>query len=152
MKLRTLAEPVGNLDSFDVGRRHIERVAVRSDDLAKRVVRLASTVGEIGIRFESELRLRDGDVLYADDERVVAVSVGADDVLVIRPRSVHQALEVAHALGNRHLPARFEGDTMILRYDGLVEELLAEMHVPYEREARVLPEAFRHAHAPHTHE
>jgi len=150
LTLRTLAEPLGNLDSFDVGARRVERVIVRSDDLAKRIVRVSTSAGEIGMRFESR-RLRDGDVLHADDAVVIVVSVEADDVLVIRPNSIHQGLEIAHALGNRHLPARFEGDTMVVQYDALVEELLREQGLPYSREARVLPDAFRHVHAPHSH-
>ena len=152
MTLRTIPAPLGNLDTFDVGVRRVERVVVRSDDLAKRVVRLESSVGEIGIRFDEDRRLRDGDVLYADENLVVIVAVEADDVFVIRPRDIGQALAIGHALGNRHLPAHFDGDAILVRYDPLVEQLLHEKSVPFTREARAVREPFRHAHAPHNHE
>ena len=152
MTLRTLVAPLGNLDTFDVGARRIERVVVRSDELAKRVLRLQTSIGEVGIRFDDDRRLRDGDVLYADAELVVIIAVEADDLFVIRPRDIGQALAIGHALGNRHLPAQFDGDAILVRYDPLVEQLLHEKSVPFTREARAVREPFRHAHAPHNHE
>lgn len=152
LSLRTLAGPIGNLDTFVVGARRIERVVIRSDELAKRVVRLETSVGDVGIRFDDDRRLHDGDVLYADHELVIIIGVETDDIFVIRPRDIGQALAIGHALGNRHLPAQFEGNTILVRYDPLVEELLREKRVPFSREKRVIAEPFRHAHAPHNHE
>jgi urease accessory protein len=152
LTLRTIPAPLGNLDSFEVGARRVERVVVRSDDLAKRVLRLESSVGEFGLRFDDERRLRDGDVLFADENLVIIIGVESDDLFVIRPRDIGQALEIGHALGNRHLPAQFEGDAILVRYDPLVEELLREKGVPFSRETRVVPKPFKHAHAPHNHE
>jgi len=147
-----LSEPLGNLAEFAVGDRLVERVPVRSEDLARRVLRISTSAGDVGLRFDDDRRLRDGDVLYADESKVITVCVRPDDVLVIHPRNIHEALEIAHALGNRHLPAQFEGDAMLVQYDALVEELLAQRDVAYAREERVLALPFRHAHAPHSHE
>jgi len=152
MLLGVIAAPLGNLGTFNIGARSIERVALSSDDLAKRLLRLATRHGDLGIRLEREARLRDGDVVYADDERVIAIEIVADEVLVFRPASIAQALEIAHALGNRHLPVQFDGDTLVARYDYLVEELFVERGVAYSREQRTLTSSFRHAHAPHSHE
>jgi urease accessory protein len=144
-------EPLGNLANFQLGERALERVRIESDDLAKRILRLRSERGEIGIRLAGDTRLRDGDVVYADASSVVAVCVDADDVLVCRPDSIAQALAVAHALGNRHLPMQIDGGTLVVRYDRLVEELLADLGAPFAREARTLAAPFRHADAPHAH-
>jgi urease accessory protein len=91
-------------------------------------------------------------VLYAGEDLVVVIGVEVDDLFVIRPRDIGQALAIGHALGNRHLPAQFDGDAILVRYDPLVEELLREQSVPYSREARVVAEPFRYANAPHDHE
>ncbi|MBD5606691.1 MAG: urease accessory protein UreE [Candidatus Eremiobacteraeota bacterium] len=151
MALEVVSERLGNLASFEVGRRTVERVAIASDDLAKRVLRLRTDAHEIGVRLADGARLRDGDVVYADDARVVAVSVSADDVLVCRPRSIAQALAVAHALGNRHLPMQLDGDALVVRHDRLVERLFADLDAPFTREERTLAAPFRHADAPHGH-
>ncbi|MGB8265527.1 MAG: hypothetical protein WCE44_04335 [Candidatus Velthaea sp.] len=152
MSLTVKREVLGNLADYPLDGRVLEGVAIRSDDCAKRVVRLETSVGEIGLRFEGEARLRDGDVVHADEQRVIAVRVSADDVLVFRPPTIAAAIELAHALGNRHLPIRREGDAIVVRYDPLLAALGEATGVPAVREARVVAQPFLHGHAPHTHE
>jgi len=143
---------LGNLAAYEVGGRQIERIGVRSDDTAKRVLRLETSVGDIGIRFAGETRLADGDIVHADAERVIAVAVTADDVLVFRPPTIGAAIDLAHALGNRHLPILRDGETIVVRFDPLLEALGIANGVPVAREARVVRQPFLHAHAPHTHD
>ncbi len=143
---------LGSLAEFTLGARTLERVTVRSDDLAKRVLRFVTSAGEIGLRFEGPERLRDGDVIFADERLVVAVLVDADDVLVMRPASIGAAIRLAHALGNRHLPIQTDGDAIVVRFDPLLEALAAENGVTVTREQRVIAQPFRHAHAPHSHD
>ncbi|HTW84381.1 MAG TPA: hypothetical protein VMD91_09965 [Candidatus Sulfotelmatobacter sp.] len=149
--LALLEAPLGNLATFPLGARALERVPVRSDDCAKRLLRLAWSGGEIGLRFGGERRLHDGDIVHADERLVVAVAVEADDVLVGRPPTIAAALALAHALGNRHLPVQVVDDAIVVRYDPLLTALFGEHGVPVVREARVVP-PFRHAHAPHGHD
>jgi urease accessory protein len=143
---------LGPLDGFAVGTRTLERVTVHSDDLAKRVLRFATSAGEIGLRFEGPERLHDGDVIFADERVVIAVRVEPDDVLVLRPATIAAAIAIAHALGNRHLPIQTDGGAIVVRLDPLLEALAAEHGVPVTRERRVIVRPFRHAHAPHAHE
>jgi urease accessory protein len=152
LSLNVVSEVLGNLADFPIGARLLERIEIRSDDCAKRIVRLATSLGDIGLRFAGEERLRDGDVVYADAERVIAVAVVADDVLVFRPPTIAAAIDLAHALGNRHLPIQRDGDAVVVRYDPLLEAVGDATGVPVTREARVVPQAFLHAHAPHGHE
>ena len=147
-----LAEPLGNLADFPIGARRLERVAIRSDELAKRIVRLATSAGDVGLRFEGASRLRDGDVVFADGQLVVAAAVIPDDVLVMRPASVASAIDLAHALGNRHLPVLREGDAIVVRFDPLLEALAEQHGVPAAREQRIVSRPFLHAHAPHRHD
>lgn len=147
-----LSRPLGNLATFPVGKRTVERIEFESDDLAKRILRITTSVGEVGLRFDGDERLRDGDILYVDDGLVIAVQVRADDVLVAAPRTLGEAARLAHALGNRHLPIQIDGDLVIARYDPLLAELCAEQGVVARREDRVLAEPFRHARAPHRHD
>ncbi len=152
MSLNVLTAVIGNLTTDALDGRALERVPIRSDDCAKRIVRLETSVGEIGFRFDGEERLRDGDIVYADAERVIAVAVTADDVLVFRPPTIASAIDLAHALGNRHLPIQRDGDAIVVRFDPLLEAVGVATGVPSTREARIVPKAFLHAHAPHTHE
>ena len=82
---------------------------------------------------------------------MIAIEIVPDDVLVAYPDSIPQAVEVAHALGNRHVPVIRDGDAIVIGYASALEELLERSGVRYERAARVLERPFAHAHAPHTH-
>jgi urease accessory protein len=136
---------VGNLEEITTTGRHIERVYLSSDDLVKRIQRVTTDHGkEVGIRLKEPKDLIDGDILYMDERNMIVVSVTRDDLLVIQPTSFTQMGEIAHQLGNRHLPAQFEGKVMLVQYDYLVQELLEQLDIPYSRENRKVKKAFRH--------
>ena len=84
-------------------------------------MRLPSSIGDLGLLLDGDARICDGDVLVADDARVIALEVVADDVLVAYPDSIAQAVEIAHALGNRHIPVIREGDAIVVGYAAPLE-------------------------------
>lgn len=136
---------IGNVTTMEKRAPHIERVYLQSDDLVKRILRVVTDHGkEMGIRLKENRELIDGDVLYMDERNMIVIAVKADDLLVIQPVSIQQMGEIAHQLGNRHLPAQFEGNEMLVQYDYLVEELLQQLSIPYERQDRKVKKAFRH--------
>ena len=79
---------LGNLRDFPVEGRVVELVPVPSDAMTRRLLRLPSSLGDLGVLFDDGARLQDGDVLVADATRVIAVAVRAEDVLVIAPASI----------------------------------------------------------------
>lgn len=136
---------VGNISAVEKFAPHKEKVYMESSDLVKRIQRVTTDHGkEIGIRLKDAKDLQDGDILYQDEKNMIVISVLADDLLVISPTSLQQMGEIAHQLGNRHLPAQFEGSEMLVQYDYLVEDLLKQLSIPYRREERKVRQAFRH--------
>lgn len=95
--------------------------------------------------------MNNGDILLKDGHNLVIVQYESNDILVIKPTSINEMGKIAHALGNRHLPAQFENDTMIVEYDNLVEDKLKHDNINYSRENRVLEKAFRHVEFEHRH-
>lgn len=133
------------MDKSEIKKRHIEKVLLESAHLVKRVQRVKTDHGnEIGIRLREQRDLLAGDVLYIDDKNMIVIDVLSDDLLVISPRSILEMGTIAHQLGNRHLPAQFEENDMLIQYDYLVEDLLQELGVPYQRQDRKVKQAFRH--------
>ena len=136
---------IGNVKHSEKTPAHIERVYLRSDDLVKKIQRVKTDHGkELGIRLAGNKELKDGDILFQDEKNSIVISVIEDDVIVIQPTSLLQMGEIAHQLGNRHLPAQFENNEMIVQYDYLVEKLLFDLAVPFTREKRKMNEAFKH--------
>ncbi|MDY0394977.1 urease accessory protein UreE [Virgibacillus halophilus] len=136
---------IDQLSQEELEKRHKERVYLESGHLVKRIQRVKTDHGrELGIRLNEAKDLQAGDVLYMDDDNMVIVDVLSDDLLIIKPRSILEMGTIAHQLGNRHLPAQFEDDEMLVQYDYLVEELLKQMDIPFIREERKVRQAFRH--------
>ena len=139
------------MEKEEVAKRHIEKVYLESAHLVKRIQRVTTDHGrEIGLRLREPRDLVAGDVLYMDDKNIIVIDVRSDDLLVIQPRSLNEMGIIAHQLGNRHLPAQFEENDMLVQYDYLVEELLQDLQIPYKREDRKVKQAFRHIG--HSHE
>jgi urease accessory protein len=136
---------IDQLDQEEINKRHQEKIYLESADLVKRIQRVTTDHDrELGIRLKEARDLISGDVLFMDEENMIVVDVLSDDLIVISPRSVHEMGTIAHQLGNRHLPAQFEGDEMLVQYDYLVEELLQQLAIPFRREERKVKQAFRH--------
>lgn len=151
MIIEKIVTNLGQMDKREIEKRHMEKVYLESAHLMKRIQRVKTDHGnELGIRLSEPRDLVAGDVLYMDDKNMIVIDVLSDDLLVIQPRSIHEMGTIAHQLGNRHLPAQFEDNDMLVQYDYLVEELLEQLGIPYKREDRKVKQAFRHIG--HSHE
>ncbi|PID22169.1 urease accessory protein UreE [Sporosarcina sp. P3] len=136
---------VRDLDPSKLESLHKEKVYLESAHLMKRIQRVETDHGrEIGIRLKKPRDLEAGDVLFMDDKNIILIDVLSDDLIIISPRTMLEMGTIAHQLGNRHLPAQFEDQDMLVQYDYLVEDLLKEMGIPFKREERKVAKAFRH--------
>lgn len=151
MIIEKIVTNLEKMDKSDIEKRHIEKVYLESAHLMKRIQRVKTDHGnELGIRLSDHRDLVAGDVLYMDEKNMIVIDVMSDDLLVIQPRSIQEMGTIAHQLGNRHLPAQFEDNDMLVQYDYLVEELLQQLEIPFKREDRKVKQAFRHIG--HSHE
>lgn len=141
---------LGNIKDMEDIHCHVERIYLESDELLKRVLRVTSDHGhEYGISLPKGSEMRDGDILFNDGHNMVVISVKEDDVIVITPRDINEMGEVAHNLGNKHLPVQIEDGKIIIQYDYLVEKFLQDLQVNFERKKMKLKQAFRHVDHSH---
>ena len=111
---------IDQMEKEELDKRHKEKVYLESAHLVKRIQRVTTDHGkEIGIRLKDPRDLVAGDVLYMDDKNMIIIDVLSDDLLIISPRSLKEMGTIAHQLGNRHLPAQFEENEMLVQYDYL---------------------------------
>lgn len=135
------------LDHIELDNVHenLDKVFVENEALAKRLHHLTTESNvEVAIHLPEGEHLRVGDVLYQDSGKKIVVDVLPEDVLVIKPKTIRQMGIIAHALGNRHLPAQFTNNQMIVQYDYLVERLLQKNGLDYEHTALKLKQPFLH--------
>ncbi|MDG0859659.1 urease accessory protein UreE [Staphylococcus equorum] len=144
MIIEEIVGNIANMADSEKGK-HIEKIYLENSDLVKRIQRVTTDHGnEIGIRLKQPIDLQYGDILYKDDTNMIIVDVNSEDLLVIKPRTIQEMGDIAHQLGNRHLPAQFTETEMLVQYDYLVESLLKDLGIPYEHEDRKVNKAFRH--------
>ena len=83
------------------------------------------------------------------EDNIVAIKILPTDVLEISPKNLKEMGIIAHNIGNRHTPAIFEEDLMIIEPDSLIEEFLKNQNVKYKKTKRVLKTALRHSSHSH---
>lgn len=133
---------------------HVERVRLSARDRDRSVQRVTTDHGTtLGLRLPRGTVLADGDILYRDDKLIVIVASETTPVIIIRAHTALELGRIAHALGNRHLPAQFgQSDgrvEMIVPDDHTVADFLMHHQVPFERTERLLDIPFRHAEHRH---
>src|SRR5699024_4377073 len=117
MIVEEVVDNIHKLNKAEIEKRHQEKVYLESSDLLKRIQRVKTDHDrELGIRLKNPIDLEAGDILYMDDDNMIVIDVFTDDVLVLHPKSINEMGNIAHQLGNRHLPAQFEGDEMLVQY------------------------------------
>lgn len=158
MIIENITSNIAELNDANLEGLTIDEVFFDDESRLKRIQRVKAESGEeLALRLPTGFReLKDGDILQQTAEKIFVAKMKPTDVLVIAPRSIQEALVVAHTLGNRHLQAQFfdaesqfGAEVMVVRYDHTVEHHLEHAGAPHSRGEHVMPEAFRHAE--HTH-
>jgi len=108
-----------------VDRRRVRRRLTAPDGVE---LRLALPTGTV---------LLPGHVLEVRDGVSYVVEAAPEDVAEVRPRSLAEAVRVAHAVGNLHRDfVQGDGEAFLVLWDAPIELLLTRLGVPFTREAR----------------
>lgn len=130
-----LTEVFGNVaDIDDLASYHVETCMVKSEDLAKRILRVKSDHGhEYGIRLDDASDpLSNGAAFLKESGKLVALSVIPDEMIVIAPRDIDEMGVIAHFLGNMHKPVQVKDAKIALLYDPVVEKALEQQGIAFE--------------------
>lgn len=127
---------IGSLSQMDIGDRQVEFVTIEWHEAFKKIHRKFTDHGrEIGIKMDDSILkrgLHQGDVLYQDEETVIAVHTPPCDALMVEIEQGHESCiaKVCYEIGNRHAPL-FRGNkenTFVTPYNEPMEKLLAGIH------------------------
>jgi urease accessory protein len=103
----------------------IDRVVLDADERRRRRIMLT---GERGTTFLLDLpqatALRDGDGLVLDDGAMVGVSGKPEPLVEIAAVNPQELARLAWHLGNRHTDVQVIGDTLRIRRDHVLEDML----------------------------
>ena len=126
----------GKLSETDTAGKTVEYVDIEWHEAFKKIHRKTTDKGrEIGIRMDDSVLSRgllQDDVIYVDDELVIAVNTPPCEVIEISFEKGYafMAAKVCYEIGNRHAPL-FWGDTYVTFtavYDEPMLAMLSKLH------------------------
>lgn len=135
----------GNLKDYSSSNKNIDWVELEWEELNKRILRKQTEGGkDVSISLESSGHLHYGDVLYEDEDTLIAIRTKLEKVYVITPKTMREMGKMAFEIGNRHTPCIIEDNEILVRYDHTLEKLMDEVGVIYEQSERRFKEPFKY--------
>lgn len=109
----------GSLREFDITNRVVDYLEIEWFESTKRIQRKKSKNGqEVAIKFLKEgQRLKHGDVVYADDQKIIVVDIIPCDAIVVKPKSLLEMGSVCYEIGNKHLPMFIQNDEVLIPFE-----------------------------------
>lgn len=104
----------------------IETVTVEWFERGKKLLRKTTSSGEeIGIKID--VPLNDGDIIYEDDRRIVAVEISPCELISVKISSMEGMGRLCFELGNRHLPLSISENCVKCPFDEPTFEYLKKL-------------------------
>ncbi len=127
---------LGRLDHFPVNGRKVQYVDIEWHEAFKKIHKKITDTGtEVGIRLDDSVLTRglyEGDVLYEDEEQIIAVHTPPCDVILVTVALDHSFMvaKVCYEIGNRHAPLFYgpEENSFITPYNEPMMAMLSKLH------------------------
>jgi urease accessory protein len=148
-----IQKKIGNLSSYNAGSKLIDWLQLEWYETSKRILRKKTESGiEVSLKFMNENPgLSEGDILFENEEAVIAVSILSCDCVVIHPKNMQEMAAVCYEIGNKHLPLFFEKDELLVPFEQPLFRLLTAQGYEVKQEKRKLLYPLKTTVSPHAH-
>jgi len=104
----------------------------------------------VSMKFLAESpEITEGDVLYADAERLIVARILPCDCIVVKPGSLFETASLCYEIGNKHLPLFFEDNALLVPFEMPLYRLLTAQGYAVLRENRKLLQPLKTTVSPH---
>jgi urease accessory protein len=143
-------EKLGNIHTKVISQ-DVDVVIIEWYETNKRILHKQTESGlPVTTKFLNENpNLADGDILWQDENLVVAVQIKPCECIVISPATIPAAASLCYEIGNRHLPLFYEGNDLLVPYEALLHNLLLASGYPLKVEERKLTNVLKTTVLPH---
>lgn len=144
---------IGNVETLAVSHLQTDLLQLEWYETTKRIQRKHTQQGmEIAVRFLREgQRLRQGDILYMDEQKAVVVDILPSDAIVVSPRSLLEMGSVCYEIGNKHLPVFIQNNQVLLPYEEPIFRWLVASGYATEKQHTRLTNLLNANVQPHSH-
>jgi urease accessory protein len=148
-----IQKKIGHVDSFGIANRPVDLLPVEWYETNKRIMRRSTRQGrELALKFLQESpALTDGDILYADEQVIIAVEILSCETLVIRTAVPQDIAAVCYEIGNRHLPLYISADELLVPFEEPLHRWLLASGYAVSKAERKLLHPLRSTVAMHAH-
>lgn len=148
-----LNQKLGQLLTFGLDARSVDYLPLEWWECNKRILHKKTKEGKaVVLKFLKEApQLTQDDVLYADEETIVAVDVLPCETMIMKPNNVYETAFACYEIGNKHLPLFYEDGLLLMPYDAPTFRLLQASGLTLEKETRKLLHPLRTTVLPHAH-
>lgn len=130
---------IGNIRDFDLKKRRIDFISLEWYETNKRIMKKKSVDGEeIGIKLGKDTTLKDGDILWADDGRIIVVEVCECDAISMYPKDMVSMGKICYEIGNKHIPLFLSDTEIVTPFDQPLFDLLEKNRFEPRRTRRKL--------------
>lgn len=112
-------ETLGNISDKSVVGKSIDYLDLEWFESTKRIQRKKTRQGEdVAIKFLREgQRLREGDILFENEEKLIVVNILETEAIVISPDSMLEMGTVCYEIGNKHIPLFIQENKVLLPFE-----------------------------------
>ena len=136
-----IKEKIGHLRDFNTQERVIDWLELAWFEVNKRILTKKTGQGTIlSLKFLGENpQYTEGDVLFENDDSIIAIRILPCDVIVIKPQSAYEIASVCYEIGNKHLPLFVENDELLIPFEmPLFNMLKAANYIVLEEQRKLL--------------
>ena len=146
-----VTKKTGNINSFQINNRSIDWLPVEWFEARKRILSKQTKTGKnISIKFLDENpALTQGDILFADEQTIIAVEILPCNCIVIHPKNMFEMASVCYEIGNKHLPLFYEDDAVLVPYEEPLCKLLLAQGYDIKQASKKLLQSLKTTVSPH---
>ncbi len=135
-----IKEKTGNLNAVNINNRTVDWLNLEWYETQKRIMHKRSTAGtEVVMKFLNENpNLTQGDILFQDDNTLIAINIQPCEALIIRPKTMYEMACICYEIGNKHLPLFYLVNEVLVAFDASLFRLLASSGYKVEKGERKL--------------
>ena len=142
---------IENLATFEINQRQVDYILLEWYEARKRILIKTTQSGkEISIKsLHKNPELTEGDVLFADDKIIIAVSILPCDCIVVQTKTMFEIASACYEIGNKHLPLFYEADQLLVPFEMPLYNLLSVQGYDVKQEKRKLLQPLKTTVSPH---
>lgn len=146
-----IQKKIGHINSFNIKGRIVDWLELEWHETTKRILRKKTKTGrEVSLKFLNENpALTEGDILYEDEQTIIAVTILLCDVIAIKPKNMFEMASVCYEIGNKHLPLFYENDELLVPFEMPLLRLLEIQGYDVSQEERKLLQPLKTTVSPH---